>query len=57
MLDLAREAKIHSSDRAFAPISRAGKPEEFAALIAFLLSDKAAFTTGAVYTIDGGLTP
>ncbi|MFJ9174022.1 SDR family NAD(P)-dependent oxidoreductase [Streptomyces sp. NPDC102360] len=35
---------------------REGKPEEIAALIAFLGSDDARFITGAHYAIDGGLT-
>ena len=38
------------------PIGRVGQPEEVANLVAFLVSDRAAFTTGAAYTIDGGLT-
>jgi NAD(P)-dependent dehydrogenase (short-subunit alcohol dehydrogenase family) len=37
------------------PLKRYGTPEEVAALIAFLLSDEAAFITGASYPIDGGL--
>jgi meso-butanediol dehydrogenase/(S,S)-butanediol dehydrogenase/diacetyl reductase len=38
------------------PLGRIGEPEEVADLIAFLVSDKAAFVTGADYKIDGGLT-
>jgi meso-butanediol dehydrogenase/(S,S)-butanediol dehydrogenase/diacetyl reductase len=38
------------------PLGRIGEPEEVADLIAFLVSDKAAFLTGADYKIDGGLT-
>jgi len=38
------------------PLGRIGEPEEVAELIAFLVSDKAAFLTGADYKIDGGLT-
>ena len=37
-------------------IQRRGSPEEVAKLIAFLLSDESSYTTGACYTIDGGLT-
>ncbi len=37
-------------------LGRKGKPEEFADLIAFLVSDEAAFITGADYLIDGGRT-
>jgi NAD(P)-dependent dehydrogenase (short-subunit alcohol dehydrogenase family) len=37
------------------PLGRIGRPEEIAALIAWLLSDEASFTTGAVYLADGGL--
>lgn len=35
-------------------LSRKGKPEKAANLIAFLLSDASSFITGAVYTVDGG---
>ncbi len=38
------------------PIGRIGEPEEVADLIAFLVSDRAGFITGADYKIDGGLT-
>jgi NAD(P)-dependent dehydrogenase (short-subunit alcohol dehydrogenase family) len=37
------------------PIGRIGEPEEIAGLIAFLVSDKAGFVTGADHVIDGGL--
>jgi len=36
------------------PLGRPGKPEEVAALIYFLASDKAEWVTGATYSIDGG---
>jgi NAD(P)-dependent dehydrogenase (short-subunit alcohol dehydrogenase family) len=38
------------------PIGRLGKPEEVASLCAYLLSDAAAFITGADMPVDGGLT-
>jgi NAD(P)-dependent dehydrogenase (short-subunit alcohol dehydrogenase family) len=38
------------------PIPRAGRPEEIANLIAFVSSDKVAYMTGEILTIDGGLS-
>ena len=38
------------------PLQRLGKPSEVAALCVYLLSDEAAFITGADLPIDGGLT-
>lgn len=37
------------------PMKRAGKPEEVADLIAFLASDKAAYISGQIISINGGM--
>ena len=39
-----------------APTGRMGEPDDIAGSIAFLCSDQADFITGAVLTIDGGMT-
>jgi len=36
------------------PLKRVGRPEEVAALFAFLASDEAAFINGHYFVIDGG---
>lgn len=38
------------------PLARAGKPEDIARVVAFLVSDESAFCTGAEFVVDGGAT-
>ena len=53
---LGREAEMFEKLSLAQPIGRMGRPEEIAALVAFLCSDEAAFITGSAYDIDGGAT-
>jgi len=39
------------------PVGRYGRPEEFAAAVAFLASEHASYITGSVVRIDGGMIP
>ncbi|CAD5948488.1 putative oxidoreductase YxbG [Planktothrix tepida] len=39
------------------PIARRGTPEEVANVYAFLASDEASYVTGALWLVDGGVTP
>ena len=41
--------------RKLVPVGRFGKPEEVAALVGFLVSDDAAYITGEIISINGGL--
>jgi NAD(P)-dependent dehydrogenase (short-subunit alcohol dehydrogenase family) len=49
------EAMLEEVNRKI-PLGRHARPEEIAALFAFLASDEAGFVNGQVYTIDGGET-
>jgi 3-oxoacyl-[acyl-carrier protein] reductase len=47
---------VTDTDLASIPIRRLGTPREIGDLVAFLCSDRAAYVTGTVIPIDGGLT-
>jgi NAD(P)-dependent dehydrogenase (short-subunit alcohol dehydrogenase family) len=42
--------------KAAVPLGRVGRPEDVAAAVLFLCSNQAAFITGAVLSVDGGLS-
>jgi len=48
------EDEVRQAFIARQPMGRVGRPEEVAALAAYLASDEAAFTTGAIHLVDGG---
>ena len=50
--DVSAEAKRALIDST--PISRFGKPEEIAEVVAFLLTEQSSFITGQTYVADGG---
>lgn len=59
LTDRMRDLGLHSSDDAGShgdiPLKRFGRPEEFGRVAAFLLSDAAAYVTGTMLPVDGGL--
>ena len=53
--DMTSEFENNEAAKAAIPLGRFGKPEEIAALCAFLCSDGGAYITGQTVTVDGGM--
>jgi NAD(P)-dependent dehydrogenase (short-subunit alcohol dehydrogenase family) len=51
-----KEPELTPRDHAQHPVGRVGRPEDIAALAAFLSSEQAGFITGQTITVDGGMT-
>jgi NAD(P)-dependent dehydrogenase (short-subunit alcohol dehydrogenase family) len=49
-------ATLSAADHAQHPAGRVGRPEDVAALCAFLLGPESGFATGAEFSLDGGMT-
>lgn len=48
---------VMAENAAGIPIGRLGKPEEYGDVVAFLSSERAAYITGSIIRVDGGMIP
>jgi 3-oxoacyl-[acyl-carrier protein] reductase len=48
---------VEAENTASIPAGRLGKPEEYGDVVAFLSSERAAYITGSVVRVDGGMIP
>ena len=48
------KSEVYKLLEAAQPLRRIGRPEDIAQTVAFLLSDESAFTTGSLFSVDGG---
>ena len=53
--DMTKEVFDADTIKLLVPMKRAGKPEEVAELVGFLASDAAAYITGQVISVNGGM--
>jgi 3-oxoacyl-[acyl-carrier protein] reductase len=49
--------EVRAENAANIPLGRLGKPEEYGAMVAFLASEPAAYITGSIFRVDGGMIP
>ena len=49
--------EVAAESAAAIPLGRYGKPEEYADVVAFLASERAAYITGSLVRVDGGMIP
>ena len=52
----AKPARLSRADHAQHPAGRVGRPEDIAAMVAYLLGPEAGFMTDANFVVDGGMT-
>jgi 3-oxoacyl-[acyl-carrier protein] reductase len=50
-------ADVEAENIASIPLGRLGRPEEYGDVVAFLASERAAYMTGSVIRVDGGMIP